>query len=55
MQGNLVISCGSVMRGNGTSWSVPVYILGRHFPNAFLGDEDPVPPNGDPHPMHGLV
>lgn len=31
---------------NGRSWSVPVYILGGNFPDAFPGAEDPVPQMG---------
>ncbi|CAL4989039.1 unnamed protein product [Urochloa decumbens] len=50
---SVVISQGSVLGGNGRSWSLPVYILGGHFPDAFPGDEDPVPDNGNPHPVHG--
>ncbi|CAO2150252.1 unnamed protein product [Urochloa humidicola] len=52
---SVVISQGTVLGGNGCSWSVPVYILGGHFPDAFPQDEDPVPADGNPHPMHGNV
>ncbi|RLN35671.1 hypothetical protein C2845_PM03G28780 [Panicum miliaceum] len=52
---SIVISQGSVLGGNGRSWSVPVFILGGHFPDAFPADEDPVPADGNPHPVHGQV
>jgi hypothetical protein len=32
-----------------------VFILDGHFPDGFPGDEDPVPMNGNPHPLHGDV
>jgi len=32
---------------------VPTYILGGHFPDGLPGDEDPIPADGNPHPMHG--
>ncbi|CAO2152121.1 unnamed protein product [Urochloa humidicola] len=52
---SVVVSQGSVNGGNGRSWSVPVYILGGYFPDAFPGEEDPIPNNGNPHPIHGPV
>lgn len=55
---SMVISQGSLLGGNGRSWSSPVYILGGNwgqFPDNFPTDEEPVPPNGDPHPEHGHV
>lgn len=39
----------------GRSWSVPVYILDGHFPDAFPAEEDPVPFDGEPHPEHAPV
>lgn len=51
---SVVISRGTTMGGNGRSWSVPTYILGGHFPDGFPGDEDPIPADGNPHPMHGV-
>ncbi|CAN6171614.1 unnamed protein product [Urochloa humidicola] len=52
---SVVVSQGSVNGGFGRSWSVPVYILDGHFPDAFPGNEDPVPEDGNPHPVHGPV
>ena len=53
---SLVISHGTSLGGNGRSWSVPTYILlGGHFPDVLPGDEDPVPQDGNPHPLHGHV
>jgi hypothetical protein len=50
---SLIISRGSLMRGLGRSWVVSVYILNRNFPDEFLGEEDLVPFDGEPHPEHG--
>ena len=52
---SLVVSRGTMIGGMGRSWSVPVYILDGHFPDVFLGDEDPVPFDGEPHPEHPPV
>jgi hypothetical protein len=52
---SVIVSQGTMLGGNGRSWSVPVFILGGNFPDAFPGDEDPVPANGIPHPVHGNV
>nr|CAB3500001.1 unnamed protein product [Digitaria exilis] len=49
----VVISSGSILRGNGQSWTAVVYILNGQFPDAFRPDEDPVPVDGNPHPIHG--
>ncbi|TVT99435.1 hypothetical protein EJB05_55207, partial [Eragrostis curvula] len=48
---SLIVSQGTMLGGNGRSWAVPVYILDGVFPDVFPGDEDPVPANGDPHPL----
>ena len=38
------------------SWSATVYILTDNFAEAMLGaDEDPMPLDGNPHPMTGHV
>lgn len=50
---SVVLSRGSVLGGNGQSWSAACYILDGHFPDAFPPEEDPVPANGHPHPIHG--
>ncbi|CAO1939557.1 unnamed protein product [Urochloa humidicola] len=51
----VVVSQGTVLGGNGRSWSVPVFILGGHFPDAFPPEEEPVPVDGNPHPWNGNV
>lgn len=51
---SVVLSQGTILGGNGQSWSFPCYILDGHFPNAFPADEDPVPANGNPHTIHGV-
>ena len=43
---SIVVSQGSLLGGNGRSWSVPVFILNGQFPDAFPAEEDPVPANG---------
>ena len=52
---SLVISQGTLLGGAGRSWSVPVFILNGQFPDAFPQNEDPVPFDGNPHPVHGFV
>jgi len=52
---SFVVSQGSVLGGNGHSWTAMVYLIGGQFPNVFPPDEDPVPQNGVPHPAHGNV
>ncbi|CAN6199417.1 unnamed protein product [Urochloa humidicola] len=52
---SVVVFQGTFLGGNGRSWSVPVFILGGHFPDAFPPDEDPVPVDGNPHPVQGQV
>lgn len=51
---SVVVSRGSVLGGNGQSWSAACYILDGHFPDAFPPEEDPVPVDGNPHPIHGM-
>ncbi|TVU08508.1 hypothetical protein EJB05_41913, partial [Eragrostis curvula] len=48
---SLVVSQGTMLGGNGRSWTVPVYILDGQFPDIFPADEDPVPDDGNPHPL----
>ncbi|CAN6173140.1 unnamed protein product [Urochloa humidicola] len=53
---SVVVSQGSLLGGNGRSWTAPVYIIGGQFPDVFPGDEDPVPLDGIPHPPpHGHI
>jgi hypothetical protein len=35
------------------TWTVPVYILTADFTDELPGDEDQMPPNGNPHPLLG--
>ena len=35
------------------SWSAPVYILSTDFADILPADEDPMPFNGNPHPLPG--
>ncbi|TVU17546.1 hypothetical protein EJB05_33589, partial [Eragrostis curvula] len=48
---SLIVSQGTMLGGQGRSWTVPVYILDGGFPDAFPGGEDPVPLDGNPHPL----
>ncbi|WVZ57952.1 hypothetical protein U9M48_008279 [Paspalum notatum var. saurae] len=55
---SIVFSQGTLLGGNGRSWSAPVFILGGNwgqFPDNFPPKEDPAPADGNPHPMHGHV
>ncbi|CAN6196796.1 unnamed protein product [Urochloa humidicola] len=52
---SMVVSQGSLLGGNGRSWTAPVYIIGGQFPDGFPADEDPVPVDGNPHPAHGFI
>jgi hypothetical protein len=33
------------------SWTTPLYILTVDFVDALSADEDPMPPDGNPHPL----
>ncbi|KAM0890502.1 hypothetical protein ACQ4PT_027029 [Festuca glaucescens] len=35
------------------SWTAPVFILSADFADVLPADEDPMPPDGNPHPMPG--
>jgi hypothetical protein len=37
------------------SWSAPMYILTADFADTLPADEDPMPPNGNPHPLPGQL
>lgn len=52
---NVVVSHGTTLGGSDRSWSVPVYMLNGQFPDGFPADEDPVPFDGNPHPVNGDV
>lgn len=49
------VSHGTTLGGVGRSWSVPIFMLNGQFPNGFRMDEDPVPTDGNPHPVNGHV
>lgn len=51
---SVVVSRGSILGGNGQPWSAASYILDGHFPYAFPPEEDHVPADGNPHPIHGM-
>jgi hypothetical protein len=52
---SMVVSQGTMLGGAGRSWTVPVFILNGNFPDGFPHDEDQVPVDGNPHPVHGEV
>jgi hypothetical protein len=41
------------MGDNGSSWSVPVFVLDSKHADVLGADEDQIPPNGNPHPVNG--
>ena len=45
----------TLLGGKGRSWLVPTFLLDGQFPDVFPPDEDPVPSNGIPNPLHGAV
>jgi hypothetical protein len=47
---SIVISEGNPMGDNGSSWTVPVFVLNNQQNDVLAGDEDPIPGNGNPHP-----
>ena len=52
---SVVISQDTLLGETGHSWAVPTYILDGQFLDVFPPDEDPVPADGNPHPLHGAV
>lgn len=52
---SLIVSRGSMLGGLGRSWAGLVYILNGNFPDEFLGEEDLVPFDSEPHPEHGPI
>lgn len=50
---SLLICEGSPVGDNGSSWSVPVFVLSSHQNDVWAADEDQIPPNGNPHPING--
>lgn len=49
---SILICEGSSARDNGSSWTVPVFILGSQLNDVLAGDEDQILPNGNPHPQN---
>jgi hypothetical protein len=49
---SIIISEGNPMGDHGHSWTVPVFVLNSAQNDVMAGDEDPVPGNGNPHPVH---
>lgn len=52
---SIVVSQGSQLGGNGQYWTASVYIIGGQFPDGFANDEDPIPVDGNRHPLHDHV
>jgi hypothetical protein len=49
---SIIISEGNPMGDQGNSCTVPVFVLNSAQNDVMAGDEDPVPGNGNPHPVH---
>lgn len=49
---SVVLSQGTTVGPNNRSWSIPTYILGGNI-GMEIGDEDPIPVDGNPHPPQG--
>jgi hypothetical protein len=41
--------------GAGQTWAVPVFVLNSQNNDQLPGDEDPVPEEGNPHPLPGVL
>lgn len=50
---SLLVCEGNAVGDNGSSWSVPIFVLSSQPTNEFAADEDQIPPNGNPHPVNG--
>ena len=50
---DVVFSDYAAWGGAKVSWTVPCYILGANFAEQMPQDEDPMPLDGNPHPMPG--
>lgn len=51
---SLLICEGSLVGENGSSWSVPIFVLSSQLNDVGAGDEDQIPPNGNPHLVNGF-
>jgi hypothetical protein len=49
---SLLICQGTAIGNHGSSWTVPVFVLSSNPTDEFPGDEDQIPPNGNPHPVN---
>jgi hypothetical protein len=48
---SIVISESGTVADGGHSWTVPVFVLDSNPNDVLPVDEDPIPPNGNPHPV----
>jgi hypothetical protein len=46
---SLIISEGNPAGDNGNYWTVPIFVLNSQHNDILPGDEDQIPPNGNPH------
>jgi hypothetical protein len=52
---DVVIGKFATVGGVKETWTVPLYILSADFAYALPADEDPMPPDGNPHPLPGQL
>lgn len=50
---SLIICLGTQIGAGARSWAVPVYVLNSQLNDEQDADEDPIPPDGNPHPVNG--
>lgn len=50
---SLLICEGSPVGDNGSSWSIPIFVLSNQGNEVWATDEDQIPSHGNPHPLHG--
>jgi hypothetical protein len=50
---SLLVCRPPIVGGNGASWTVPVFLLNSQNNEVLLGDEEPIPPDGNLHPFPG--
>jgi hypothetical protein len=51
MPRSIAISESGTVADGGHSWTVPVFVLDSNPNDVVPGNEDPIPPNGNPHPV----